>query len=237
MEIKYKYIYDTVKTRILNSTYPPNTQIPDELTLCKEFDCSRMTIKKALDLLVQEGLIYRKRGQGSFTMANASNNHRLSLQERELLGLSRSTKGKSTSKVLEFNLMFASKKIADILNIQENDPIYNILRLRLIDGEPYVCERTYMPTNLITGLSEDILKKSIYDYIENTLGYRIASAQKTTRADISSEEDHTYLNLKDIEPVLEIEQIAYLDNGVPFEYSISRHRYDAFEFTTYSVRR
>ena len=237
MKTKYKNIYDTIKNRILNKTYPPNSQIPDEISLCEEFSCSRMTIKKALDLLVQEGLIYRKRGQGSFTMAHATKNHRLLLQERELLGLSRSTKGKSTSKVIEFNLMFANKKIADILNIQENDPIYNILRLRLIDGVPCISERTYMPTNLITGLSEEILENSIYDYIENTLGYRIASAQKTTRADISNDEDHKYLGLKEIEPVLEIEQIAYLDNGVPFEYSLSRHRYDYFEFTTYSIRR
>ena len=237
MEIKYKYIYDTIKTRILNNTYPINKQIPDELSLCKEFHCSRMTIKKALDLLVQEGLIYRKRGQGSFVMAQSNTNHRLLLQERELLGLTRSTKGKVATKVIEFKLMFADEKIAHILNIRVNDPIYNILRLRLIDGVACVSERTYMSTNLITGITLDVLNDSIYNYIENTLGYRIASAQKTTRADISNANDHTYLHLNDIEPVLEIEQIAYLDNGIPFEYSISRHRYDYFEFTTYSVRR
>lgn len=69
------------------------------------------------------------------------------------------------------------------------------------------------------------------------MNLKIASANKTTKADVSNELDHTYLRLKDIEPVLEIDQIAYLDNGIPFEYSISRHRYDLFAFNIFSVRR
>lgn len=237
MEVKYKSIYDEVKRRIMENEYPANFKIPDEISMCKEFNCSRMTMKKALDLLVQEGMLYRKRGQGSFVMGQSNKSGRIMIPERELQGLTKSAQGSVTSKILEFQLEFASKKIAEHLNINENDPIYNILRLRLMNNKPYVLERTYMSTSLISGINLDILNGSIYEYIECTLGYRIASAQKTTRASISDELDHKELKLKENEPVLEIEQIAYLDNGVPFEYSISRHRYDLFEFTSFSVRR
>lgn len=237
MEIKYKAIHQEMRKRIVEGSYPVNQQIPDELTLCKEFACSRMTMKKALDLLVQEGLLYRKRGQGSFVMGIGTTSKRILLPERELLGLTKSTKYDITSEILQFELQFADETIAEILNIHPNDPIYHILRLRLIKQKPYVLERTYMNTTLIPGLTLDILKGSIYNYIENTLGYRIASAKKITRADISNELDHQKLKLKEKEPVLEIEQVAYLDNGVPFEYSFSRHRYDLFEFTSYAVRR
>lgn len=238
MESKYLSIYETLKKRITNHDYPANQQIPNEISLCQEFDCSRMTMKKALDLLVQEGLLYRKRGQGSFVMSQTGqSDKRIQLQERELSGLTRSSKKHPTSKIIEFKLLFADKKKANILNINENDPIYKIVRLRLINNEPYVLEETYMSTTLIPGITEEVLNHSVYDYIENTLGYRIASAQKTTRADVSNDMDHKYLNLKDIEPVLEVKQIAYLDNGIPFEYSISRHRYDLFEFNIFSVRR
>lgn len=237
MDTKYKTIYNSLKKKIADGIYQENEQIPDEISLCKEFDCCRMTVKKALDILVQEGLVYRKRGQGSFVMLQGNMHHRILLQESELLGLTRSMNGKTKSKVLEFELMFANEKIAQILKINTNDPLYNILRLRFIDNKPCILERTYMNTNLISGVNLDILNHSIYDYIENHLHYKIASAQKTSRADISTDFDHKYLLLKDNEPVLEVEQIAYLDNGIPFEYSISRHRYDYFEFTTYSVRR
>ena len=237
METKYKAIYDEIKSRIVNHAYQQNQKIPDELSLCKEFNCSRMTMKKALDLLVQEGFIYRKRGLGSFVMSNHIDSVKFTLQERELLGLTKSSQRKISSKVLEFTLLFANEKIAQILNIHPNDPIYHILRLRTINQQPYVLEKTYMSTTLIPGINLNILDNSIYDYIEHDLHYKIASAKKTTRADISNELDHKYLKLKENEPVLEIEQIAYLDNGVPFEYSFSRHRYDLFEFTTYSVRR
>lgn len=237
MDVKYKIIYDSIKDKILNKEYPTNSKIPDEITLCKEYNCSRMTMKKALDLLVQEGLLYRKRGQGSFVMSNNNAKGLIIIQERELQGLTKSSPGHVTSKVLEFKLEFANEEIANKLNINVDDPIYNIFRLRLVNNKPYVLERTYMPTSLIPGITLDVLSHSVYDYIENTLNLRIASANKTTKADVSNEVDHKYLNLKDIEPVLEIEQIAYLDNGIPYEYSIARHRYDLFAFNIFSVRR
>ncbi len=237
MEVKYKMIYNTIKDKILNKEYEPNEKIPDEISLCKEFNCSRMTMKKALDLLVQEGMLYRKRGHGSFVMSNNNDKGQIIIQERELSGFTKASKGNSSSEILEFKLEFAGEKIANKLNINVDDPIYNIFRLRLHNNKPYVLERTYMPTNLIPGINLDILSHSVYDYIENTLHLKIASANKTTRADISNDVDHKYLNLKDIEPVLEVDEIAYLDNGVPFEYSISRHRYDLFAFNIYAIRR
>ena len=237
MDVKYKTIYDSIKNKVLNKEYPANSKIPDEISLCKEYNCSRMTMKKALDLLVQEGLLYRKRGQGSFVMSSNNTKGQIIIQERELQGLTKSSHGKVTSKTLEFKLEFANEEIAKNLNINVDDPVYNIFRLHLIDNKPYVLERTYMPTSLIPGITLEVLSNSVYDYIENILNLKIASANKTTKADMSNELDHKYLNLKDIEPVLEIDQIAYLDNGVPFEYSISRHRYDLFAFNIFSVRR
>lgn len=237
MDIKYKTIYDSIKDKILNKEYPANSKIPDEISLCKEYTCSRMTMKKALDLLVQEGLLYRKRGQGSFVMSSNNSKGQIVIPERELQGFTKSSQGNVTSKILEFKLEFANEEIANNLNIHVDDPIYNIFRLRLVNNKPYVLERTYMPTSLIPGITLEVLSNSVYDYIENTLSLKIARANKTTKADVSNELDHRYLNLKDIEPVLEIDQIAYLDNGIPFEYSISRHRYDLFAFNIFSVRR
>lgn len=234
MDPKYKQIYETMKRKIITGVYKEKERIPDEITLCQEYNCSRMTMKKAMDLLVQEGYIVRKKRIGSFVMIQPKQRQRIQVSERELSGLSRS--GKVQSDVLEFKLEFASKEIADNLGIEEKAPIYSIHRLRKLDGQPLVLEQTYMAPETIPGLTIETLHKSIYEYIEKDLGLKIGSAKKITRADKSNEMDQRYLHLSETEPVIEIEQIAYLDNGIPFEYSISRHRYDKFEFSIYSIR-
>ncbi|EOR28173.1 GntR family transcriptional regulator [Clostridium sartagoforme AAU1] len=234
---KYKDISDEIRLRIRNGIYnSPTNQIPDEITLCKEFHCSRMTMKKALDLLVFDGIIYRKRGHGSFIMDVLPVDSRINISDRDLKGLTRLVNNNVKTEIIEFKLIFADYNISTKLNINENSPIYEIIRLRLINNEPVVIENTYLDATLITGLNKDILKKSIYDFIENDLDLKISSANKVIRADKSTDIDKRYLNLCANDPILEVEQIAYLNNGRAFEYSISRHRYDKFQFTSFSVR-
>lgn len=237
MKTKYRKIYDDTREAIVTGVYNAGDQLPDEISVCDKYDCSRMTVKKAYDMLAQEGLIYRKQGLGSFVLALPADTGEVDLQERELQGFTRATKGNATTKIIHFRLIFAPADIAAKLDIRPNDPLYDILRVRGVDHKPYVLEHTYMSPETIPGITEDILNHSVYSYIENELGKKIASAKKVTKACVSNEQDHRELGLKPVEPVLEVEQIAYLDNGVPFEYSISRHRYDRFKLSLYSVRR
>lgn len=237
MSAKYKKIYEELKEAINDGEYGPGAKLPDELSLCQIYDCSRMTVKKALDLLVQEGKIFRKQGQGSFVLNKQMVNDPYQIEEIPVGGFDRARSHLAKSRILEFKLSFASSDVAKALHLKENDPVYDILRLRLYDGEPTVIEHTFMPVNLIPGINEDVLNHSIYHYIEHDLNLKIASAQQTNRADVSNDLDHEVLGLSDIEPVLVVEQIAYLDNGMPFEYSFCRHRYDKFKFTAFSLNR
>lgn len=237
MKVKYKAIYEDMRNRIESGEYQVGDLIPDEITMGRRFGCSRMTVKKAYDILVNEGYIYRRQGQGSFVLSHSlKNEKKIEIQERDLTGFSRGTQGEGQAKLLRFQLIFANEEIAQHLKIRVNDPVYDILRVRLLKDRPYVIEQTYMPPALIPGVTEEILNGSLYTYIEETLGLRIGAAQKTTWADKSNEIDQQELWLKETEPVLVIEQVAFLDNAVPFEYSISRHHYDLFRFSVYSVR-
>lgn len=71
MEPKYKQILKTVKKQIIDGKYPAGSMIPDQNTLARDFKTSRMTVKKALDMLAVEGFIYSKRGAGTFVKKNA----------------------------------------------------------------------------------------------------------------------------------------------------------------------
>lgn len=233
---KYQSIAEEILKRITTGIYDETKLIPDELSLCQEFKCSRMTVKKALEILVLRGIIYRKRGHGTFIMQQSFNKDRLNITNQELTGFSKIVSGNAQSKIIEFNIEFATEEIASHLNIKVNDHVYSILRVRYVGDQPYVIEKTYMPTTIITGLNKDVLAGSIYSYIENELGLTITSSSKKIKADKSNELDKAYLNLKPDEPVLEIEQVAFLQNGIAFEYSFSRHRYDKFEFISFAMR-
>ncbi|WP_026692349.1 GntR family transcriptional regulator [Peribacillus kribbensis] len=234
---KYEAISAEMRHRIKEKHYNPDQPIPDEKSLAKEFECSRMTMKRALDILVMEGLLYRKRGHGTFIVQSAIRDSRVNVVSNEVLGLSRLITDKTiTSKVVTFEVQFPTEEVAVHLAIDTKTPVYYLVRLRLVEGEPYVLEKTYMPTNMIPGLNDEILHSSIYEYILKELELTIAGSHRKIRACKSDELDQEHLECKHDDPILEVEHVGFLNNGVPFEYSFSRHRYDKFEVTTVNVR-
>lgn len=230
---KYQSISLEMRQRIKDGNYPIDQPIPDEISLAKEFGCSRMTMKRALDILVMEGLLYRKRGHGTFIVQSAIQNSRVNVISNEALGLSNLIKDKKiTSKMIKFEVQFPTTEVAKHLAIDMKTPVYYLIRLRMIDDEPYVMEKTYMPTTLIPGIKDEVLHGSIYRYIQEDLGLTIAGSHRKIRACKSDELDQEHLECLPDDPILEVEHVGFLNNGVPFEYSFSRHRYDKFEVTT-----
>ncbi len=238
MEPKYKAIYSYTKEKILKGEYPVGQAIPDELSVCAQFHCSRMTVKKAYDMLASEGFIYRRQGQGSFVLPRGGfpvppEN----IVERGFRGFSRAFPNIPIhTKVLRFDLIFANEKIAQHLNISPQEAVYDIERVRYAYDRPYCLEHTYMPVSLIPGITEEILHRSVYNHIEHTLNMHIDAAHRISSAARSTEKDQKELWLKDVEPVLVVEQVVYLDNGKPFEYSITHHRYDLYQICDYITR-
>ncbi|MBO8163586.1 MAG: GntR family transcriptional regulator [Brevibacillus sp.] len=236
-ENKYQIIANEIRERILTGYYPSDQPIPDELSLAEQFGCSRMTMKKALEVLVLEGLLYRKRGHGTFILKSALQQDRVNVLDKETKGLTETAKGKKvTSHVVQFNVEFPIETVANYLAIETTDPVYKIIRVRYVDGEPFVIEKTYMPVQRVPGINEEVLRGSIYQYIQGKLGLTIASTHKMIRADKPDELDREYLKCAFDDPVLEVEQIVFLGSGQPFEYSFSRHRYDKFVFKTVNIK-
>ena len=234
--LKYEKIAFDIKEDILSEKYKPNEQLPFEKELCEKYNVSKMTVKKALDLLVNDGLIIKRRGSGTFVKDITEKEIQRIIEKKQFSGLTTTSIGhKVTSKVLEFKIINATKEIADILKIEEDEFIYFVHRVRYVDDKAVVIEKTYIPLNLIPGMKLADVKKSIYGYIKDKLGLNIQSAHSTVRAMKSDELDRKYLNLEKNEPILEVERVAYLDNGKVFEYSFSRHRYDKFEFKSITV--
>lgn len=237
---KYEAVADDIQSKILSGFYKQDEKLPQELELCKQYDTSRITIRQAMEQLVDRGLITKRRGSGTFVKAISGGLNRQEgfAKSRQCSGFSKDNEGhKVTSDVHELSLIPASGDIAEKLQIAEGAFVCYICRTRLADDSPRLVEYTYMPTDFITGINMEVVHGSIYSYIENTLKLKIQSAHRVVRASMPTEDERRWLNINDdLIPIFEIEQIAYLSDGRIFEYSKSRYRADCFELHTVSVR-
>ena len=234
---KYKDIAEDIRKKIKNQEYTFGQKLPYEYVLCMSYHCNKETMKKALDILVKEGLIIRRRGAGTFvkdfdpSMENETVN-------RFARGLSAKYEGikEVTSEILEFEVIPADEFLSKKLQIELGDFVYHIIRLRFLDKKPHLIDISYMPIGVVPNLKLEHLKGSVYDYIENVLKLRIQSCHLTINAALSTSLEQQYLGLKETEPYIQEEQISYLSNGAIFEYTLARHHYADFEFQTIVVQ-
>ncbi|PRR80996.1 GntR family transcriptional regulator [Clostridium vincentii] len=235
--LKYEQIALDIKQKISEGFFKANDQLPLEKEMCIQYDVSRITIKKAMDQLVMNGLIVKRRGSGSFVKDVDDNEVTDLSTSHQFLGFSNAYKDKKIlSEVIEFQIINPTEEIANKLKMEADGFVYYINRVRYADNEPYVVEYTYMPIDVIPGIKREVLQESIYRYIEDELKLNIKSAHRTIRAILPSKLEMGYLKIGENFPLLQIEQIGFLNNGQPFEYSKSNHRSDTFEFKSISVR-
>lgn len=227
---RYHEIANDIRTQITNGLYKKEEKLPKQIELANLYQTSRVTIQKALDLLQIEGIIYGKKGVGTFVSGPLSV-YDYNVQKNKGLTKKLGDLGILTSKIISFEVLFPHEKEQEKLKIQKNDPIYDIVRLRLLDDEPLALEYTTMPVYLIPGITEEVLEGSIYQYITENLGLQMGPSTRRIKADKSDRYDQKYLECAVDDPVLEVEQVYYLQNGIPFEFSQTRHRYDKGDFT------
>ncbi|MFD2308185.1 GntR family transcriptional regulator [Enterococcus termitis] len=237
MKPKYEEIADTLRERIKENIYKADTLLPNQTDLVKEFNVSRMTVKKAIGILVMEGLLYSQRGSGTKVL-NRSFWDKDTSPANEYGGLSKQMNDRHKdlkSSVILFEVEFPSQEVQERLAISAEQPVYKIIRLRILENEPFILEHTYMPCDLVPGLTTDILKESIYTYVKEQLLLNFAGAYRNIQASKSDEYDQKYLNCKKDDPVLEVQQVVYLKDGRPIEFSCSRNRYDQRGYSILNV--
>lgn len=241
--LKYQAIAADIQRSIEAGALKPNAKLPTVIELCEAYGVSKITIKRAIDLLTDKGLISSRRGSGTYvknttelfeqtgieridgTTDGGDDSFAFSHSDRAA-GFTKEHEGegkKVSSVVYDFSIVNPPANIARHLNIQPDDFAYYHCRARCLDGEPMVIEYTYMPLELIPGLKRSQLYVSVYDYLQNTLGLKISSFHRILRAVPATEEEAERLNTKPGVPMLEIAQVGFLDDGTPFEYSVSRY--------------
>lgn len=222
-------ISNDLRNKILKAEYVANQRLPFEKDLCIQYDSSKMTIKKAVDILVTEGLIIKRRGSGTFVKDLNSEEIERVIMANQFRGTTALYPDKKvSSKILNFSIVQVPEHAAKKLNLSSDNFVYDIRRVRYVNDKPVVIEEMYMPIDLIPGIKEKNIKESIYEYLENELHLKIQSAHRTVSVRKATEFEAEKLGLESGDPVAVAEQVGYLDTGNTFEFSTSIHRYDEF---------
>lgn len=225
---RYKEIYAAIKQDIEAGVYPINQKLPQGRLLAEKYQVSELTITKALHLLVQEGYVVRRRGSGSFVQ---DFQNRTITKFSPLTGTYSTYDGKVESVVLGFATEVPEPWVTEKLSITEEELVYKIIRLRIIEDVPSIIEYTWMPVALIPNLTMKELKVSIYQYISEQLHQKF-KVRGSAFLGFVLLRWKKYLNLTDNDFLMRAEQIAYLGNGHIFEYSIANHIPSEFTFET-----
>lgn len=228
MSAKYVSIAREIKKRIMSQRYAASEPLPDQFALAEEFKTSRMTIQQAIRQLIVEGLVYTRQGQGTFIRKNFLQLSQWDLPGSDYYGATKTWEnvGTVTSEIVRFDLRFPTEKEQSSLLIDAESPVYDFVRLRLLDGEPVSLEFTLMPVSLVPGLNKGHLQSSVFRYVQETLALKIMGSYRVVRALKPNAEDKKYLSCDDTDPVLEVEQVIYLEDGTPLEYAHCHYRYD-----------
>lgn len=227
---KYKEIADEIRSKILNNEYERGQKLPYEYMLCVTYHCNKETMKKALEILVKEGYIIRRRGSGTFVKDNNPAELDTIINSRSLT--SRHRHDHIDTKVVTFEVIPCNAFLAEKLHIDKGDFVYHVVRYRKINSQPYVVSVTYIPLSLIPNLKLETLKHSFYEFITNKMKMKIQSTQITITAHQPNEEERSFLELKENEPYIQEACVSYLTDGHVLEYSMDRINYRNYEFKT-----
>jgi GntR family transcriptional regulator len=220
-----------IKEQINNDVWKNDEMILSERELSEEFGISRMTVRHAVNDLVSEGILYRKRGMGTFVAKPKINQGLTKLSnftsDMERRGL------KPGAKVLHTKIIQATKKIAENLQIKENDNVVELLRLRLADNEPMALERSFLPYGKVHPILETSLEnKSLYKELLEKCNIKLVLAKQTIEISYASRiEDAKILEIDLDTPVLLIERTTFMDDHTIVEYVQSLYRADRYKFS------
>jgi GntR family transcriptional regulator len=212
----YIQIRERILDNIKNKKIKEGEKLPTEQEMAQSIGVNRLTVRRAIEDLVADGLVQRVRGRGTFVLSQKMtrrNTHLTSFYEDAI-----ERGSKPSSKLLSFSIIQATQEIADRLGINQGDQVYVVRRLRILDKKPIAVHFAYISKNLLKDLEkENLEKESLYSiYFKNNLPVRWANQR--IEAHLADEELVGYLGLKIGDPLLYTEITTYTQDDIPLEY-------------------
>ena len=226
----YYQLSGILKREIRIGSLKQGDKLPSEKELCEKYKISRTTVRQALLSLVNEGLLYRKQGKGTFVARP-----KLSRSLVEVYSFSRDMKKLGltpSSKVLEQKIIPATEDLARNLSLKVGeDKVIKLTRIRLANNEPLLIETAYIPYNLAPSLiKEDMEHNSLYSILNEKYQLFFSHAVETYEAISIGRKEARLLKCRSLSPGFFIERMAYIEDDTPVELTNSIIRADRCKF-------
>lgn len=215
----YLQLEEWMRHQIASGAWPGRFKLPAEVDLASELGISRGTVRRALEDLATEGLLTRTHGLGTFVSPRVVEQplaDRLVTFSEALIfqGIPFETR------VIDKAVIPAKGHVAAMLGLPTNTRTFFLRRVRLVAGDPLILLDNYVVYDRCPGVERlDFTRLRLFEVLEERYGLRLENGRRNFQAQAADRETALRLNMKPGEPVMYIEQLAYLDDGTPIEFS------------------
>jgi GntR family transcriptional regulator len=224
----YHRVYVALRGWIADGSYAPAARIPTEPELCRAFRVSRITVRRAIDLLVREGLLARRQGSGTFVLAQGA----AAAPRGEARALARrvASLGASTGlRDLEVAWVPADAETREALELEGPARVHRSTRLRTRGGEPIGHVTVWLPEHVGRRLGpSDLRRSTVLEALERA-GFAPAAVDERVGAELAGLEAASRLEVAAGAPLLRVSRVVRDAGGRPIERVLALWRADAYE--------
>jgi GntR family transcriptional regulator len=222
----YIQLANNLRNHIKTGGIASGDALPSERDLCEIMSASRVTIRKAIDRLIAEGLLFRKQGSGTFVSPHIEAPSAFLSSFSEDAG----TRGAKAGSIWMLKAYAAAtEEEALLLELEPNSQVARLGRVRLAGDEPLAIEHAVIPANLLPDL--DQLGDSLYQALD-ALGNRPVTGTQKIRASLATPTEAGLLSIAERSEVLRLERLTRKADGTPVEFTRSAYRGDRYVFVS-----
>jgi GntR family transcriptional regulator len=227
----YSKVEETIAEEVARGIFPPGDRLPSERELSERFQVSLITVRRAIQNLIQRGVLEIRRGLGTFVL--------LPQVEQQLTNLTGFVEDmeahgrKASARVISKGVVPASARVAENLCVSKGTRVVRIERVRLADGIPMSFDETFLPLDLGEQvLRHDLRVNPIFTLLEKKYSIPLVGAQYKLEAVAASAPVAKALEIRRGSPIFQIERTSFTVNRQPVDYEILSYRGDLIRFVT-----
>jgi len=209
----YYQLQEIIRSRIESGQWGPGQQLPPEAELCAEFNLSRGTVRQALADLVREGMLYRRRGKGSFVAAPKIPHDLMKVATGFSEYAAQMIGSELGSKLIEVSVVPATRSMANKFSIREGDDLIEVRKVKLANDQPYFLATSYVPRSLCPGLELADHSGSLFRLLQQRYGIRVSRIDGWFEPILANEYEATLLQVPKGSPAMLYERIRYTADG------------------------
>ncbi|ABR48258.1 transcriptional regulator, GntR family [Alkaliphilus metalliredigens QYMF] len=218
----YMNIAESIRNKVNSGTLKPGDDLPSEVNLCKEYETSRMTVRKSLAILTNEGYIYSVPGKGYFVAKPEYNKYTIYYDE-----MHNSINNVDSAKLLEVDIIMPDEKLINSLQIHQNKKVIRIRRLFYTDGEPMAYDVKYLLYHKgVPIVEQEIKHATLPEMIAKNISLFSMKKEIKIYTEIPQEKTKKLLHIDKELALLVVEQKLYDSNDKPMGLGITYFRGD-----------